>query len=252
MNVLVIEDEERAANRLIQLLNQIAPGFNVYTNLQSIKEVVSFNWEETDISLIFMDIHLADGSCFEIFKHIDLDVPIIFTTAYDQYAIDAFKVNSVDYLLKPIQEKELNEAILKFQKKTNKEQSIQLSELISLFQKEDRVSLKNLLVHHKQKLIPVPVDQFGYFYIENGLVKGLTLQNETYFLDQNLDDLENSLDSKLFYRANRQLIIRDQCVAGIEPYFNSRLLVHTSHHLPFEVIISKAKAREFKNWLQTT
>ncbi|MCR9252238.1 MAG: LytTR family DNA-binding domain-containing protein [bacterium] len=252
MNVVIVEDEERAANRLQQLIKAVRPSFEVVAKLETVREAIAYNWDENGVKLVFLDIHLADGSSFEIFKSIQLDIPIIFTTAYDQYALDAFQVNSIDYLLKPIQEESLEEAIIKFEKRlgTNDSESEKLSQLIDLFQNKSQANLKNLLVHHKQKLIPVAVEEFAFFFIENGLVKGRTLKNELYILDQNLDELEQSIDSKIFYRANRQIIIRDKCISSIESYFNSRLLVSIHPAAPFEILISKAKAREFKEWVQ--
>ena len=175
MKALIVEDEERAANRLSQMLHEISTEVEIVDVIDTVRDAVSYNWRSNHIELIFLDIHLADGSSFEIFDQIDLDIPIIFTTAYDQYALEAFQVNSIDYLLKPIQIENLEEALQKFEKRVIKQpQNQEFTQLLESLTKKNRSFVKNLLVQSHQKLVPVPVENFGCFYIENGLVKGKT------------------------------------------------------------------------------
>ncbi len=252
MKAVIIEDEERAANRLTQLLSEVDNKIEVIATMQTVREAVAYEWDEQHIDLIFLDIHLADGSSFEIFKQIDLDIPIIFTTAYDQYALDAFKVNSIDYLLKPITTETLSDALEKFhQRIIPAASSIDFDYFLQqLSIQSTKQYIRNLLVTYREKLIPVQVENFALFFIENTLVKGLSNKGELFILDQNLDELEQSLDPDLFYRANRQIILNDKTIVTIEPYFNSRLLVQTKPKAPFDILVSKAKARSFKNWVK--
>ena len=247
MKVVIVEDEERAANRLIKLVTGVKPDWEVTKVLQTIREAVLFDWEEVDLA--FFDIQLADGSSFEIFKQTKVNIPIIFVTAYDQYALEAFKVNSIDYLLKPVKEDDLKHAIDKFQDRAPSKQT-DIESLLQTLQEGPKKYMRNLLVHHKHKLVPMAVNDFAFFFIENGLVKGKTFDNQLYIIDQNLDELEAKLDSNLFYRASRQIILQDKSVAQIESYFNSRLMVTTQPECPAEIIVSKAKAREFKDWIR--
>lgn len=252
MKVAIVEDEERAANRLRQLLADIDDQITVVAEMETVREVIAFDWAGSDIQLIFLDIHLADGSSFEIFKQITLDLPIIFTTAYDQYALEAFQVNSLDYLLKPIDVGQLEKALEKWQKWYRNPGSAQPPAMDKLLEAlaAKQTYTRNLLVSHRQKLVPVAVDDFGLFYIENGVVRGLTFDQEAYFPEQNLDELEVMLDPARFYRANRQTILNHQCITGIESYFNSRLLISTRPAIDEDILVSKAKAREFKNWIK--
>ena len=252
MKVAIIEDEERAANRLRQLLLEVDEQIEVCAEMETVRDVIAYDWSNSGVQLIFLDIHLADGSSFEIFKQITLELPIIFTTAYDQYALEAFQVNSLDYLLKPIDADKLKRAIQKWQKwySSPKEQSPQAIDKLLEALSAKQIYPRNLLVSHRQKLVPISVGDFGIFYIENGVVRGLTFGKEAYFPEQNLDELEELLDPTKFYRANRQTIIHHNSITGIEPYFNSRLLVTTKPSISEDILVSKAKARDFKNWVK--
>jgi len=252
MKVAIIEDEERAANRLRQLLKDLDKEIEVVVEMETVREVISYDWADTDIRLIFLDIHLADGSSFDIFENISLELPVIFTTAYDQYALEAFQVNSLDYLLKPIVPDKLKIAVEKWEKwyqqptKSNQPDIDQLMKFLSGKKEYSR----NLLVSQKHKLVPVDVADFALFYIENGVVRGLTFDQEAYFPEQNMDELEATLDPEAFYRANRQMILNHKSIIGIESFFNSRLLISTRPAISEDVLISKAKARDFKNWVK--
>ncbi|MEL6558908.1 MAG: LytTR family DNA-binding domain-containing protein [Bacteroidota bacterium] len=252
MKVAIVEDEERAANRLKQLLFEIDPTVEVIAEMETVREVVAYDWASSGVQLLFLDIHLADGSSFEIFEEVEIDLPVIFTTAYDQYALEAFQINSVDYLLKPIDSTKLRHAIEKWQKWYQNPEKIlqpQLEKLMESLAGRKTYS-QNLLVAQKHKLVPVAVSDFALFYIENGVVRGVTFDQQTYFPEQNMDELEAMLDSSLFYRANRQMILNQKSITGIESFFNSRLLVSTNPSIEEDILISKAKAREFKNWLK--
>lgn len=252
MKVAIIEDEERAASRLAQLLLELDPAIEIVIQMETIREVLAFDWERSGIQLLFLDIHLADGSSFEIFREKSIDLPVIFTTAYDQYALDAFQVNSLDYLLKPVVREKLARALAKWKKWYRKPDEVlqpNLQKLLSAMSLRKEYT-KNLLVRQKHRLVPVEVGDFALFMIENGVVRGITFSEEVYFPEQNMDELEALLDPEIFYRASRQVILHQKSITGIESYFNSRLLINTRPALKEEVLVSKAKAREFKNWLK--
>lgn len=252
MKVAIIEDEERAANRLKQLLTEVDSTIEVVVEMETVREVIAYDWESSEIQLILLDIHLADGSSFEIFKEVTIELPIIFTTAYDQYALEAFQVNSLDYLLKPIDVEKLKKSIEKWKKwyrNPEPNPQPQLEQLLqSLSVKKEYT--RNLLVVQKHKLVPVGVSDFALFFIENGVVRGITFDQQTYFPEQNMDELEAILNPAVFYRANRQMILNQKSITGIESFFSSRLLISTTPSIEGDILISKAKARDFKNWVK--
>ncbi|AXT55183.1 DNA-binding response regulator [Aquimarina sp. AD1] len=251
MRVIIIEDEITASDNLTYLLNRIDASIEVVKVLDSVKSSITYFSETVDAALIFMDIHLADGISFEIFDKVSIDVPIIFTTAYDKYAIKAFKVNSVDYLLKPIDQEELATAITKFknQKQTSNTVSNQINDVVQFLQNSSK-SYKNMyLVHHKDELLPLPADDISYFFIDIGMVKAITTENKGYIIDKKLEDIEEELDPEKFFRANRQFIIQKKAIVNIKYYFNGKLIININPVSKERIVVSKAKATSFKNWL---
>jgi two-component system LytT family response regulator len=199
-----------------------------------------------------MDIPLAYGISFEIFDQLTLKNPVIYTTAYDQYAIKAFKVNSIDYLLTPINEEELDEAVNKF-KQSTKEQPInsQIEGMLQLLQTKNKSFKTTYLVHHRDELLPIKVSDIAYFYIETGIVKGITFNNKSYVIDKKLEDIEGELNPEIFYRVNRQFIINRNAVANIKFYFNGKLIINTNPPSSERIVVSKAKASEVKKWINS-
>ena len=252
MKVVIVEDEIAASDNLIHLLNTIDSNIEVLKVLDSVKSSIKYFSEEHEADLIFMDIHLADGISFEIFDAVTLNAPIIFTTAYDQYAIKAFKVNSVDYLLKPIDEDELSNAIQKFKSESTKDQSnTQIDGLLELLQNKSKSYKKTYLVHHRDELLPIKTDDIAYFYIETGIVKGVTSTNKSYIIDKKLEDIENELNPENFHRINRQFIINKEAIANVKVYFNGKLVINVNPPFSDRIVISKAKASEVKNWINS-
>jgi two-component system LytT family response regulator len=200
--------------------------------------------------LVFMDIHLADGSAFNIFERITIPCPIIFTTAYDEYALKAFEVNSIDYLLKPINKKDLARAIDKyknfsFHPGNNRDLINKL--LVSI--KQNTVSYKSyFLVPEKDKLIPLATHDIAYIYIDAKMVKAVTFGERVYYMDTVLEDLMRQLDPKLFFRANRQYIIAHKAVKDISLWFGSKLSVNLNVAATERIIVSKVRVGEFKKW----
>ena len=251
MRAIIIEDEHSAVLNLEYLLNSIDSSIQIIEVIESVSDAIAFFQKKQFYDLIFMDIHLADGNSFEIFKEVKLTAPVIFITAYDQYAIKAFKVNSIDYLLKPIQENELKNAIEKF--KLLRPQRVisinQAQNLFDLIQSQKKSYRQSYLVQRGDTLTPINVNDFAFFFIQNGVVRGTTVENENYHLDGKLEDLENELNPKDFYRANRQYLVQRNAIKNLSIYFNGRLIINMNPKTKEQIIVSKANAPKFKTWL---
>ncbi len=250
MKVLLIEDETLAADRLRQLLTDIDPQIEVMAHLKSVQ--ASFDWLNTNPhpDLILSDIRLLDGLCFEIFQQIKTDSPVIFTTAYDQYAIKAFELNSIDYLLKPVQSEKLRAALEKARsRKAPTQTPIDYRELAKQLQASKKAYKARFMIRVGQKIVAVPVEKIAYFYSENKLSFIVTPENKRYPLDQPLDELIGQLDAHIFFRANRQFIITFQSIAEIHPYFKGRIKLNLTPSTTEEVIISSERTPEFKSWI---
>ncbi|MCG2792641.1 MAG: LytTR family DNA-binding domain-containing protein, partial [Weeksellaceae bacterium] len=208
--------------------------------------------ENPEPDIIFSDIQLADGLSFEIFKIVDLKSPIIFCTAFDEYAIEAFKMFSIDYLLKPIDEEKLIQSITKYKllKQTFTEASS--IENIKKFLKNDtkQQSKTTILIYHQEKIIPVKTESIAFFHYELGNVYLQIFERKKYFINQTLDEIENSLNNQLFFRANRQFIINRNAIKNIENYFTRRLLVRLISDTSEDIIISKTKSPVFLKWVE--
>lgn len=249
MKALIIEDEVLAAQSLQKLITEVAPDTEIIATLQSIEESVAWFDENPMPDLVFMDIHLADGSSFAIFEQVQITCPIIFTTAYDEYALKAFEVSSIDYLLKPINRNDLTRAMNKFnalvgEKSNNNEAIDALMRQIGM--KKNYKSC--FLVPERDKLIPLATANIAYFYIDTKTVKAITLDEHTYYMSQTLDDIMLQLNPDDFFRANRQFIVSRKAVKDLTIWFGNKLSLNLSVKIPEQIIISKAKVSEFKNW----
>ncbi len=251
MKVIIVEDEITASDQLSLLLKEININIEVIKVLDSVKGAIAYFSEPNEAQLIFMDIHLADGIAFEIFKKIKIKTPIIFTTAYDQYAIKAFKVNSIDYLLKPIDEEELSEAIQKFKLLSVDSQLLntRVENVLQLLKTNSKSYKSTYLVHHRDELLPIKTVDIAYFYIDTGIVKAFTLENKMYIIDKKLEDIEDELDPEVFNRVNRQFIINRNAIENIKQYFNGKLIVNINPIAKERIVVSKAKATVFKKWV---
>jgi len=252
MRVVIIEDESIAIRKLKKIISEINPEIEIVAALESVYDAKKWFQAHSlsEIDLLFSDIQLSDGLSFEIFENIEINIPIIFTTAYDEYALRAFKLNGVDYLLKPIQKEELKHAINKFEntkKQYSKSQIIDIQALISQFQ-HSAVKYPSFISYQKDKLIPLASENVAYFYIQNLIVYAVVDKTE-YVLDETMDEIEKRLPAHLFFRANRQFIIQKKYVSNAELYFNNRLLVHLCLKTPEDIIISREKTSLFKDWL---
>jgi len=248
MKILLIEDERPAANRLRQLIQQILPNAETLENLDSITSAVEWFNTHSSPDLIFCDIQLADGLSFEIFEKVNISSPIIFTTAFDQYAIKAFKLNSVDYLLKPIDPKELENAIEKFHSLQLKN-NIDLSQIKELLQPQSKEFKSRFMVKFGEKIQSVLTTETAFFYSEERITFLQTNEGKKYILDYTLDQLENMLDPKYFFRLNRKYIASFGAIAEIHTYSNSRLKIKLSDCADNDILVSREKVGALKEWL---
>lgn len=247
MRVLIVEDETAAYENLVDILAEIDPSIEILGNTESITQTVLWLRTNPAPDLILMDIHLSDGSAFSIFDAIEIEIPIIFTTAYDEYAIEAFKVNSVDYLLKPIKSEELERSLFKFSKWTRTEVIQYLSKLTQL-SPAPRYRDK-MLIPVKDKLIPVSMQEISCFYTTDKNSWVYLKNGELYPYSKTLEHISVSLNPTDFYRANKQFIIARDSVRNITIWFDNRLLITLDVEVPERIYISKNKAAEFKSWI---
>ena len=248
MKALIIEDEILASKHLQQVLDEVGD-ILVIAVLESITLTIEWFRINQPPDIVFMDIHLADGCAFEIFKHTSINCPIVFTTAYDEYALKAFKVNSIDYLLKPIEVRDVQDALKKLEGLSGSEDlKTALNNLISYYGKSTKYKKHFLIPSKGDKLIPVQATDLACFYIDTGTVKAFSIDGKTYKMDYTLDELVALLNPELFFRANRQYIISRKAIKDIDLWFNSRLSVNLKVPVPDKIVISRGRISEFKTW----
>lgn len=247
MKVLIVEDETAAYENLTDILTEITPDIRIMANTESVTQTVGWLQSNPAPDLIFMDIHLSDGSAFAIFDRIELETPIIFTTAYDRYAIEAFKVNSIDYLLKPVKVEDVEHALEKYSKLTRQDLLQYLSQL-TLLKPAPRYKDK-LLIAHKDKLLPVNIKNISYFYATGKNTYVCLKDGNRYPYSKTLEQIASSLNPEDFIRANKQFIVARDSVTDITIWFDSRLLITPDTEVPERIYVSKNKASEFKTWL---
>lgn len=253
MNVLIIEDEAPAAKRLVGLLSTIEAGVNILAILDSIEEASNWLSAMSHPDLIFMDIMLADGQCFEIFEKVRIDSPVIFTTAYDEYAIRAFKVNSIDYLLKPIEPELLQGAIGKYrQLSTAAEHSNailrSLGEINRTLTNNGVSYKKRFLAKIGDKFIPIETDEIQYVSFEDKNTYINTTDDRKIIIDYSLDEMERLLDPSLFFRLNRQYLTSFAAIKSVHAFFNAKLRVYLAG-VASTIVVSRERANSLKNWL---
>ena len=252
MKVLIIEDETAASENLIAMLQEIDSEIEVLKVLESVQQTVRWLSSNPAPDLIFMDIHLSDGSAFTLFQEMEVTAPIVFTTAYDQYALDAFKVNSVDYLLKPIKTSELERALNKFKRWTQNDVMDYLQRMMKM--RPSNLSINyttSLLVPVKDKLVPVSMNDVACIYSTERKTQIHLKSGQTMLYNHSLDSIVVGLDPTRFFRANKQYIVARDCVQEMVVWYDSRLLVRLPIELPEPLFVSKNKAAEFKNWMTT-
>ena len=253
MEVLIIEDEQFAADKLIKLIQQCDPSIKILDQLDTVEDSVEWLVKNAAPDLLFLDIHLADGSSFEIFEQVNVTCPIIFTTAYDQYAIQAFKTKSIDYLLKPIKQEDLQKALDKFHdlfdKKAGPDFTQEMKVLANLIQNQQKIYKSRFLVKVGNQIKTISISDIAYFTFEDRTTLLVTKDKRRYPLKQTLDELEELLDPLQFNRANRQFIISIDAIHKIHPWFKGRLKLELSPKQDIDLVISAEKTKGFKEWL---
>lgn len=252
MNILLLEDEEPAARRLEKMLKEILPDATMPENIVSVSSAIKWLQQNPLPDLIISDIQLADGLSFEIFKTVKTLCPVIFTTAYDQYAIEAFKVNSIDYLLKPVKREELVSAIEKYRtlSKAHTQPIPDISKLIEAMASGHQTKFKKrFAVKYGEHLKTISIDEVAYFYTEDKINFLTTKEGRRYTIDFNLDALEDMLDPQVFFRINRQYVIGIHAIAEMFAYSKSRVLIKLSPPAKHETIVSTERSADFKLWL---
>ena len=244
MKALIIEDETAAARNLAAILRQTAPDVEIVATLESVEESVEWLRSNPHPDLLFMDIHLADGDSFRIFDAVEIAAPVIFTTAYDQYALEAFKVNSIDYILKPIKKEELRRAFDKLRRLS----APQVAEYVEQTNRFVTSRSRGFLIPFRDKLVPLTPEEIAYFHTSDERVSVATLDGRTLPVDRSLDTLMGQLPAADFYRANRQFIVSRRAIADLSVWFGSRLTLNLCVKTPERIVISKARVPEFKRW----
>jgi DNA-binding LytR/AlgR family response regulator len=253
MKILIIEDEAPAFRRLQKILEEINPDIEIVEVIDSVDESVKWLKNHNNLDLIFMDIQLSDGISFEIFERIKIEKPVIFTTAFDDYMLKAFKVNSIDYLLKPIKKDELAASLTKYNNLKNafggNDSSFDLNALIGQIRMDDRKYKSRFLIKQGDKLLSVEATDIAYFQTRNGVVYLCTFDNNKYLMDFNLDELSQQLDPEKYYRANRQFVINFKAIKMVHKYHKGKLLIELVHKTDEPITVSSEKATDFKAWL---
>lgn len=246
MKALIIEDEETAARRLSKMVQEIAPKIEILDQLDSIEAALNWFAQHPMPDLIFMDIHLADGSSFEIFHHQQIDRPVIFTTAFDQYALQAFKVNAVDYLLKPIKKAELEQAINKYVK-LHTPAVMNYSALANAMQRDEYN--RRFLIRFGQNIKVVEFRDAAYFYTEDKITFLMTKEGKRYPIEPSLEKLEEMADPRTYFRINRQFIVNIESIKEMYAYSKSRVKLILNPPIDRETVVSTERSPIFKKWL---
>jgi two-component system response regulator LytT len=260
MRILIVEDEELAVKKLTKTVNSVDEEAEIIGVADSIKSAVDWLESHPAPDLILMDIELADGQSFEIFNLTEVKSPVIFTTSYDEYALQAFKVNSIDYLLKPVQREDLEAALNKYRQLKNmyhanpteeKTDDVSIDRLIRELQQklQPREFRKRFLVKHAQKLVSIETDEIAYFFSDGRLNFFKTYDNKKYVVDYTMDELEDMLDPDRYFRISRSFYVAINSIDQIHEYFGNRLLLHLKPAVDKESIVSREKVSDFKKWM---
>jgi DNA-binding LytR/AlgR family response regulator len=246
MKYLIVEDERFAYEELKRMMTELRPGYAFEKRTKTVIDTIAF-LESSSVDLILMDIRLADGNCFEIFNHVEIITPVIFTTAYDDHAIKAFKLNSIDYLLKPFYERELESALIKFENifhsRSHKANPQRFNHLLPASAKNRFLISKGENYHY------IETNDIAHFYSEEGVVFLHTFHDKRYIINYTLDQIEQHLDNRLFFRVSRNCIGNVKAIENVAKYFNSRLQLSFSPACPHEVLVSRVRVPDFLKWM---
>lgn len=251
MNIIIIEDEPLVADELERNLISLLHHNAVIVKLESVKEGINYFKQASPPDLVFSDIQLGDGLSFEIFIDTRVNVPVIFCTAYDTYALEAFKANGIDYILKPFTIEMLETALTKFRQLTghlSKAQVPQYEALLRLLDEKPKQRAASVLVYHQDKIIPIKIEEVAIFYLKNEITHLMTFSGKIYYPNKNLDEIERLVGSN-FYRANRQMLVCRDAIVDVSSFFSRKLSLNLKVSMEEKVIVSKAKASHFLSWL---
>lgn len=253
VNIIIAEDEEHNLRMLMETVEKLRPDWNICGTFESVKSTVEWLNNNRHPDLMFLDVQLADGLCFSIFEQLDVDSMVIFTTAYDTYAIRAFKVNSIDYLLKPFKESDLASALEKFERLTAISDQIpranDFRELLKAIRNGEKKYRKRFLISKGGGYITLDADEIAYFYSENRITTAVSFEKRNHIVDFALDSLEEQLDPEMFFRANRQLIVNFRAVRRIDNHFGGKLKLYLIPQFEGDLLVSRLKAMAFRQWL---
>ena len=250
MNILIVEDEPLAAEKIIGYIDELLPEGRVHGPITNIDEGIHWFEKNEEPDVIISDIMLADGLCFDIYNSIDIKCPVVFTTAYDEYAIRAFEVNSIDYLLKPISKEKLKTSLEKITDLSpNKKEDIDFNKLAELLQQTNRTYKSRFLVKIGQKIKAIPTNKISYFFTQDKLSFIVSHQSDKFPVDHTLEEIDAMLDPKYFFRINRKYIVHIDAVKEIHPYFKGRLKLELNPGVNEDIVISSEKTPSFKAWL---
>ena len=250
MKILIIEDEKRTANDLKRTIFEVLPSAEIVGVVGTIEDGIVFLDGEPDIELIFSDIQLADGLSFEIFQAVKQPIPVIFCTAYDQFALQAFQTYGIDYILKPFDDASVKKAIDKFKSLKGESAPADFQAITEVIKQQlyPKAQPSSILIHQGDKLIPLAINDIALFFIKDELLSAMTFKEKRFFLDKKLDSLEASL-TPTFFRVNRQHLIHRKAVKDVSQYFHRKLLVNLTIPFDGEVVVGKLKVTAFKEWL---
>ncbi|TDW96383.1 LytR/AlgR family response regulator transcription factor [Dinghuibacter silviterrae] len=253
MKIIIIEDEELTADDLADTIVERHPEARIEAVLHSVRESVAYLEAHRDADLIFSDIQLGDGLSFDIFSRVDLKIPVIFCTAFDEYALNAFKANGIDYILKPFTLDSVSAAIRKYLSFTSGKggAAIDYGSLEKLFAVRRDAEPGSVLVYYQDQILPVPLGQIAFFYLRNGLVTLTTFENKTFSLNKSLDEV-GKVAEPLFFRTNRQFLVNRKAVVKASSHLARKLSVHLSVQAPESVTVSREKITQFLDWLASS
>jgi two-component system, LytTR family, response regulator LytT len=250
MNVLIIEDEEQAYTRMQKIIKEVLPDAEIVAVLVSVKSAIKWFRDHAMPQLVFMDINLADGVSFEIFREVTITAPIVFTTAYEEYAIQAFKVNSIAYLLKPVDKEAVAQALEKLnQLQAARSPITDYTALLKTLQQSTRVYRERFVVKLGDNLRSIAVEDIAYFFTENKTTFLCTKEARKYPIDFNLDEVEGMINPKKYFRINRQFIVGMAAIEEMKSYTRSRVIIKVKPAASFETIVSVERASDFRTWL---
>ena len=249
MRILIVEDETAACENLWVILKEIEPEINIAGCTESIAQTVRWLKNNELPDLILMDIHLSDGSAFSVFDKLNIETPVIFTTAYDEYALQAFKVYGAAYLLKPIVQEELEDALNKIKRIKPKFSGNDVETLMDMFRTQQKKYKTRFLLHFRETYKVIPVEEIDYAFLEHKTVYFRLIDGSTIAVPYNLEELEEQLDPQFFFRVNRQYILHVNSIESMHKYFNEKTKIVLKRDRDAEVIVSRIKMPQFKMWL---